>query len=92
MFDFTTGELVKTLTGHTDGLTALAVSLDETLIASVSDDKTARVWNASLGQCVRIFSDGHKRKITCTHFTPDGNRLFTGSEDGNILVSSLCIN
>ena len=53
----TTGELINTLEGHTDGVLAVAVAPDGETIVTGSGDKTARVWNRStgvwwLGTCV----------------------------------------
>lgn len=48
-FCCTTGELINTLEGHTDWVTAVAVAPDGETIVTGSGDKTARVWNRSTG-------------------------------------------
>ncbi|MCO6456713.1 MAG: hypothetical protein J5I93_15550 [Pirellulaceae bacterium] len=40
-----TGETLRELTGHTERITALAVSADSRLLASVAEDQTIRVWS-----------------------------------------------
>lgn len=40
-----TGQILKTLEGHTEGLSDVAWSGDSALLASASDDKTVKVWN-----------------------------------------------
>lgn len=40
-----TGQILKTLEGHTEGLSDVAWSSDSALLASASDDKTVKVWN-----------------------------------------------
>ena len=40
-----TGEFIKTLSGHTEGISDIAWAFDNELLASASDDKTIRLWN-----------------------------------------------
>ena len=40
-----TGEFIRNLTGHTEGLSDIAWTADSTLLASASDDTTIRIWN-----------------------------------------------
>lgn len=49
--------IVHLLIGHTNAVTDFAWTLSNALILSVSLDKTARVWNADTGECIRIFYD-----------------------------------
>lgn len=39
-----TGELIRNLTGHTEGLSDIAWSSDSVYLASASDDTTIRIW------------------------------------------------
>ena len=45
-----TGNLVRTLAGHTGAVRAVAVTKDGTKVISGSDDKTFRVWNVADGK------------------------------------------
>lgn len=40
-----TGELVRNLSGHTQGLSDAAWSSDSVYLASASDDTTIRIWD-----------------------------------------------
>lgn len=40
-----TGQIVRTLLGHTEGLSDIAWSGDSKYLASASDDKTIRIWD-----------------------------------------------
>ena len=41
-----TGDFIRTMAGHTEGVSDIAWSSDSELIASASDDKTVRIWSA----------------------------------------------
>jgi WD40 repeat protein len=47
LWDPVSGELILTLRGHTNGVNGLEFSRDGTRLASVSWDRTARIWDAS---------------------------------------------
>lgn len=41
-----TGDILKTLSGHTEGVNDIAWAYDSERLASASDDKTVRLWDA----------------------------------------------
>ena len=53
-----TGELVRTLEGHTDGVYGVAVTPDGRYAISASNDKTLKVWDWATGELVRTL-EGH---------------------------------
>ena len=76
-------EKVRTLTGHTLPIYALAFSSDGRWLVSGSLDKTAKLWNLSDGHELHTFT-GNKA-FTSVEFSPDGGRLVLAATNGSPL-------
>ncbi|QRV88322.1 hypothetical protein RhiJN_16340 [Ceratobasidium sp. AG-Ba] len=74
----------KQLTGHTDWVLSVAYSPDGTYIASGSEDKTVRIWDAHTGQQVGHPLTGHTEWVLSVTYSPDGAYIASGSEDMTI--------
>ena len=68
------------LYGHTDFVSSVAFSPDGLRIATGSNDKTARVWDARTGQSM-LKPLHHNQIVSSVAFSPDGLRIVTGSWD-----------
>src|SRR5262249_3940769 len=68
---------------HPHRIGALAFSPDGTLLASASDDFTARVWDTATGKQTAELK-GHTSRVLVVAFSPDGARVATASSDGTV--------
>ncbi len=88
MMDASTGQRLRTMTGHPDAVLSLSFNRAGTLLASA--DATARIylWDVKTGKKVREFprTKGHQRGISAIAFSPDGSRLATVGNDDSIRV------
>lgn len=92
-----TGETIRRVDdAHARWIRMLAVSPDQTRIASVGDDMKTKLWDASTGECLATWGDyelktphGFPSMLYATTFSPDGKWLATGDRTGRILVRDL---
>ncbi|MFE3027993.1 NB-ARC domain-containing protein, partial [Nocardia tengchongensis] len=79
------GPLERVLQGHTERVTAVAISHDGRYIASGSNDKSVRVWETATGRPARTIDD-HVGEVSAVALTADGDRIISGSFDGSVRV------
>ena len=81
LFDPATGQQVRKLSGHTDIVTGLAASRDGRFLATVSNDRTVRVWTADRDDpLVSVFAAGNDWLA----WTPEG--YYAASPGGERLM------
>ncbi|KAI0146148.1 WD40-repeat-containing domain protein [Xylariaceae sp. FL1272] len=69
--------------GHTDFVSGLAFSPDSTLLASCSNDMTARIWDVKTGRLLAVLR-GHQDAINNISFSAEGTYIATASDDFTI--------
>jgi WD40 repeat protein/tRNA A-37 threonylcarbamoyl transferase component Bud32 len=70
--------------GHTDTVTAVAISPDGNYLVSAAKDRTIRLWEAATGKEVLVLA-GHTTGVDSVVFSPDGQYL--ASSGGQALQS-----
>jgi WD40 repeat protein len=79
VWDAATGRTLF-LRGHTGNVQGVTFSPDGTRIATASDDRTVKLWDAVTGQEVFTLR-GHTAGVFRVAFSPDGHRLASGGID-----------
>ncbi|MBW4661389.1 MAG: serine/threonine protein kinase [Drouetiella hepatica Uher 2000/2452] len=87
LWDWRSGEVITTFTGHTGSVRSLALSPNGQMLASASWDKTIRLWDWRSGELTQVLK--HGLQVTAAAFSPDGQWLASASCDRTVRLWSL---
>jgi WD40 repeat protein len=84
LWDAASGELRRTLSGHTKDVDGLAFTPDGRILASGDWAGLIRLWDVSTGEPLQVLEQGGSVKAAA--FRPDGRRLATAGFDGLVWI------
>ncbi len=71
--------------GHTDDVTHVVFSSDDTRLLSTSTDGTVKLWDVSTGVCL-LTCRGRPRQVLSADFEVGERKIVTGSADGIVRI------
>ncbi len=79
LWEIDSGKIVRTFSGHNEGITSVAFSPDRTRVVTGSSDGTARVWETESGSQLMLLDIS--ARVDSVAFSPNGERVLTGSNE-----------
>ncbi|MBA2285127.1 MAG: hypothetical protein H0W02_06575 [Ktedonobacteraceae bacterium] len=76
---------MKTYHGHTDSVRGVAWSPNGAAIATASNDRSARIWEAATGKHIYTYH-GHTNWVTSVAWSYDGTRIASASNDKTVHI------
>lgn len=100
LWNLSTGELIRSFKGYSEGARSVAFSPDGQTALSGYQGGTIKLWNLSTGEVIYTFdrgyvgvawrtSKGHSRAVRSIVFSPDGQMALSGSHDRTIKLWNL---
>lgn len=80
-WDVATGQVSRTLNGHTNAIYKAVFSPNEKLLASSSRDTTTRIWDVASGRELHKLT-GFRCSVKEVRFSPDGKMVASVGNDG----------
>ncbi|MFN0058130.1 MAG: protein kinase domain-containing protein [Planctomycetota bacterium] len=80
LWNSATGEGQQVLRGHQHSVEHASFHPSGDFVVTASFDRTARIWQVSSGDCIAVLR--HSGWVRSARFSPCGNRILTGCDDG----------
>lgn len=77
---------LRLLQGHADEIRSIALSPDESTLATGSRDATLRLWDVATGRELEVVLV-HSGIVGSVSYSPDGKWLASGSQDYTVVIS-----
>ncbi|KYF61481.1 hypothetical protein BE11_24410 [Sorangium cellulosum] len=88
LWDATSGQAIRELTGHLGVVNGVAFSPDGLTLASGSSDRTVRLWDVENGEVLGAF-ERYDDWVISVAFSPDGRTLASGLNDATVILCDL---
>jgi WD40 repeat protein/uncharacterized caspase-like protein len=85
LWDVASGRPIAAIKGHGRGVSKVAFSRDNKLLASGGTDHTIKIWDVATRAELRTLT-GHTSPIDSIDFSPDGRMLASASDDGSTFL------
>ena len=83
IYEFPAGNLVRTISSHSDWIMAIAWDNEGKRLASASRDKTAKLFDVETGELLVTYS-GHNNPVKGVAFHPDNNHIYSAGGDNKV--------
>jgi hypothetical protein len=83
LWDLSSGQEIRTFTGHSGNVTSVAFAPDGRTALSGSLDTTVKLWEVATGREILTFV-GHAGSVYTVAFAPDGRTALSGSNHSEI--------
>jgi WD40 repeat protein len=88
IYETSTGNIIKTLTGHTNFINSLALSKNKKFIVSGSKDNTVKIWNIETENCIDTYN--YTSSVKCVSISK--NDSYIASTNGSYEIHIWNIN
>jgi WD40 repeat protein/uncharacterized caspase-like protein len=88
LWDVATGREIGAIRGHGRGVSKVAFSRDNKMLATAASDNTIKIWDVGTRSELRTLT-GHNSGIESIDFTPDGRLLASAADDGSTFLWDL---
>ncbi len=83
IWNWETGQCLKTLRGHANWVWSVVFSPSAEQIVSASYDRTLKLWNVQTGKCLKTFQEQSSASLSVL-FSTDGQQLFSSDYSGRV--------